>query len=132
MNENYSISTITIDSHFISVFSTSDYPKVRKGGMILTDRISAENLRIRESNEGYKSDWHVAGDPTLIVVTQGRLRITLRNGEFKDFSTGDMFIARDYLPHEVPFNDNIHGHKAEVIGTERFQAIHIKLEQLSY
>lgn len=95
--------------------------------MVLTDRINAQNLRLRESDPGYKSDWHVAGDPTLIVVQKGTLRICLRNGEYKDFTSGDLFIAQDYLPDHIKFDSDVHGHCAEVLGNEKFSAVHIKL-----
>ena len=123
------ISTITIDNSFISVFSQTEFPQHERGGMILTDRIEALNLRLRESAPGYATDWHVAGDPTLIIVQQGTIRITLRNGSFQDFSTGDMFIAQDYLPPHLKFGVS-HGHKAAVIGDQWFHAVHIKLSSL--
>lgn len=113
----------------VSTFSVESHPKQSKGGMFLTDRIDALNFRIRESKAGYKTDWHVAVDPTLIIVQQGIIRISLQNGDFKDFGAGDMFIARDYLPEHVSFDNTIHGHRAEVIGDQDLRAIHIKLEQ---
>lgn len=121
------IITITVDNNFVSVFSQEIYERSVRGGMILTDRINAQNLRLRESASGYTTDWHIAGDPTLIIVQQGTLRITLQNGEFKDFHTGDQFIAKDYLPNNISFDLKIHGHKAEVMGQDIFKAVHIKL-----
>ena len=126
MNPALVITTITVNEHFKSVFSKETFPRHDRNGMILTDRIEALNLRVRESASGYSTDWHVAGDPTLIIVQQGILRITLRNGESRDFVVGDQFIAKDYLPDSVEFNDN-HGHKAEALGKERLRAVHIKL-----
>ena len=92
------LTQITVDEHFTSIFSDQEYPQIIRGGMLLTEQISALNLRLRESEVGYASDWHVAGDPTLILVQQGVLRILLRDGSAKDFSAGDAFIAQDYLP----------------------------------
>ncbi len=119
--------TITVDKDFISIFAEAQFPQHTRGGMILTDRIEAQNLRLRESAPGYQTDWHVAGDPTLIIVQRGSLRLTLQSGEYKDFSAGDAFIARDYLPDHIDFDSGIHGHKAEVLGNEAFMAVHIKL-----
>lgn len=119
--------TVTIDKDFVSVFSEEIYPQHTRGGMVLTDRIEAQNLRLRESASGYQTDWHVAGDPTLIIIQQGTLRITLRSEAFRNFSKGEAFIARDYLPDHISFNPGVHGHKAEVIGNETLLAVHIKL-----
>ncbi len=64
------------------------------------------------------------------LVQEGVLRITLQSGEFKDFTQGNSFIAADALPDGVKFDSKKHGHKAEVIGTNSFSALHIKLVSL--
>lgn len=97
------------------------------GGLFITPRVGAENFRHRFSNPDYKSDWHVAGDPTLIVIRSGTLRIGLRGGEYRDFSAGDMFVAQDYLQPDEDFDDQLHGHNAQVVGNEPIEALHIKL-----
>tara|TARA_A100000171_G_scaffold52844_1_gene73578 strand:- start:4339 stop:4632 length:294 start_codon:yes stop_codon:yes gene_type:complete len=74
------IPILTVNEDFVTVFSEEDFPQHVRGGMNLTERIDALNLRIRTSEAGYESDWHVAGDPTLILVQSGILRITLLNG----------------------------------------------------
>lgn len=127
MASQTSLPTITVDKHFVSVFSEEVYPQHVRGGMVLTDRIEAQNLRLRESAPGYQTDWHVAGDPTLIIIQCGVLRITLQSGSYRDFSQGQAFIARDYLPDDIVFDPEIHGHKAEVISDEALSAIHVKL-----
>ncbi|OEK01113.1 hypothetical protein BFP97_06145 [Roseivirga sp. 4D4] len=125
------ITTIEVDEDFISVFSEASHPKHNRGGMLLTDRIDALNFRLRESAQGYSTNFHVAGDPTLIIVQQGTLRVSLQNGDSKDFGAGSMFIAKDYLPPEIQFDESIHGHKAEVIGEQPLKAVHIKLSSIS-
>ncbi len=114
----------------MSVFSEKHFSQVDRAGMLLSDQIVTKNVRFRKSSVGYVTDWHVSSDPTLIVVQSGVLRITLQNGEYKDFAQGDMFIASDALPSGVEFESKKHGHKAEVLGTNSFSAIHIKLGQL--
>ena len=112
-------------SHFSEeVYSLEDF-----NGMFISQQQEAINFRHRQSRPGYFSSWHVAGDPTLIVIRQGTLRLTLRNGEYRDFTTGDQFIARDHLGAGIAFDDSIHGHTAEVIGTEVLQALHLKLDR---
>lgn len=127
----FEITTIEVDDKFVSTFSTQQFDKNPMGGMMLTDRINALNFRLRESDAGYKTDFHVAGDPTLIIVQQGKIRITLQDRSNRDFSAGDMFIARDYLPSHITFDASLHGHRAEVIGEQPLKAVHIKLSSLS-
>ncbi len=129
MNTPFLLPTITNDRNFISVFSEEMFDSSIRGGMVLTDQISAVNLRLRKSAVGYSSNWHVAGDPTLIIINKGTLRIIMRDETYKDFSAGNSFIAKDYLPDFVTFDPDIHGHRAEVIGEEALEAVHIKLYQ---
>lgn len=98
--------------------------------MFITDRIDALNFRHRASEPGYFSSWHVAGDPTLIIIRSGILRMTLRNGEYRDFKAGDLFIAQDHLQVGEVFDEKYHGHTAELIGDERLLAVHIKLASI--
>jgi hypothetical protein len=111
----------------ISYFNEITFKKNDRNGMLLTDRIPAQNFRLRESMPGYFTDWHLSGDPTLIIIQKGILRISLQNGIYKDFKSGDMFIAADNLPENIVFDPNIHGHRAEVFGDETLLAVHIKL-----
>lgn len=109
-------------SRFIETqLSTSDH-----NGMWITTRQNALNFRHRVSAPGYASTWHVAGDPTLIIIRQGELVIELRDGSRKVFRAGDQFIAADYLPSSIPFSEQ-HGHRAFVQSDEALEAIHIKL-----
>jgi hypothetical protein len=111
----------------ISYFNEITFKKNDRNGMLLTDKIPAQNFRLRESMPGYFTDWHLSGDPTLIIIQKGILRISLQNGIYKDFKSGDMFIAADNLPENIVFDPNIHGHRAEVLGDETLLAVHIKL-----
>ncbi|WP_426357782.1 hypothetical protein ACPUVO_15180 [Pseudocolwellia sp. HL-MZ19] len=124
--ENKDGSETTINTG-CSVFNDIEYSIEDYNGLFITDRIGAQNFRHRMSEPGYFSSWHVAGDATLIVVRSGTLRMTLRNGEYRDFSAGDMFVAEDYLQDNEIFNDEIHGHTAELIGEDTLLAVHIKL-----
>ncbi len=95
----------------------------------LSEQIAAVNFRLRTSSCSYKSGFHVAGDPTLLIVLAGCIRITLRAGDHRDFSMGQMFVAQDYLADGVKFSPEIHGHRAEVIGEEGILAVHVKLSR---
>ena len=111
----------------ISYFNEITFKKNNRNGMLLSDRIPGQYFRLRESLPGYSTDWHLSGDPTLIIIQKGILRISLQNGIYKDFKSGDMFIAADNLPENIVFDPNIHGHRAEVLGDETLLAVHIKL-----
>jgi hypothetical protein len=127
MLKSFIVTTITSNENGISVFSETDFEVHQRGGMFLTEQIASKNFRIRKSDLGYETEFHLSGDPTLIVIFKGTLKIELQNGEFKTFSAGNYFIAKDSLPENVVFDNKIHGHKASVIGNETLEAIHIKL-----
>ena len=127
MLQPFLITTITTNESGISIFSEDDFEVHQRGGMFLTEQIASKNFRIRKSDVGYETEFHLSGDPTLIIILKGTLKIELQNGEFKTFSAGNLFIAKDNLPDNVVFDNKIHGHKASVIGNETLEAIHIKL-----
>ena len=95
----------------------------------LSDQIDAVNFRLRASGAEYESGWHVAGDPTLLLMLSGAIEIELRNGQKKQFCTGEMFIAEDFLKQDVEFDDRQHGHRARVINDEKVSVLHLKLNK---
>ncbi len=113
-----------------SCFAEDEHSLDEFSGMFISPRQGALNFRHRSSEPGYFSSWHVAGDPTLIIIRQGTLRLSLRSGEYRDFSVGDQFIARDFLASNTHFDDAVHGHTAEVLGDEVLLALHIKLSEI--
>lgn len=121
------IPTICNDGAGVSVFSQRTITLAGSTARQLSKQIAAENFRLRHSNSEYSSDWHVAGDPTLLIILAGTLEIELRNGESKRFSSGEMFIAEDFLTPEVNFDDTRHGHRARVVGNRALSAMHLKL-----
>ncbi len=127
MNESFIIPIITVNEDGISIFSEVDFTVEQRGGLFLTNQIPSKNFRIRKSDVGYTTDFHLAGDATFITIQKGSLKIELQNGESKTFTIGECFIAKDNLPETIVFNNKIHGHKASVVGNESLQAIHIKL-----
>jgi len=127
MNQPFIIPTITTNENGISIFSTIDFSVQQRGGLFLTEQIGSKNFRLRKSDVGYETDFHLAGDATFIIIQKGSLKIELQNGDFKIFNLGDCFIAEDNLPEHIPFDSRVHGHKASVTSDEALQAIHIKL-----
>jgi len=123
------IPCVSNDGDGLSVFTVREVALHGSSERMLSDQIPALNFRLRESDATYSSDFHVAGDPTLLVILSGTVRIELRNGEYRDFSTGEMFVAQDYLTKGVVFDDMLHGHRAEVVGGEALSVLHFKLEK---
>lgn len=112
-----------------SIFSTREIALHGEPFRMLSEQQKSVNFRLRHSESNYSSDWHVAGDPTLLVILKGTIRIVLRNGDAKEISVGELFIAEDYLLSDVAFDNTVHGHRAEAIGNEDLSALHLKLEK---
>ena len=125
------IITISNEGGGESYFSQKTFTLEGSTTKVLSDRQHAENFRFRESPPGYESDWHVAGDPTLIIILSGCLLITLKTGQARQFMSGDMFIAEDFLKINNAFSSEM-GHKATVIGDDALTALHLKLAYLSH
>jgi len=124
----FDLPVMTTDDTGRTVWNTRGFPAELRGGMRLTPRIAAGSLRLRTSEPGYVSDWHVAGEAVLIVVQRGVLRIELRDGSSRDFGPGDAFIAADGLGEGAGLDGEGHGHRARVVGDARLEAVHVKLE----
>jgi hypothetical protein len=108
-----------------SIFTSIQISLTDFNGMAISDRQDALNFRHRASEPGYQSDWHVAGDPTLIIIRQGKLCIELKDGSRRTYAAGQQFIAADYLQDQL-FGEKS-GHKAWVEGEQGLLAVHIKL-----
>lgn len=126
----HTLPTLVTSDDGTTIWAPRDWPIEARGGMLLSPRIDCSSLRLRKSEPGYTTDWHVAGDPTLIIVRRGQLRLIMRDGSTRTFGPGDAFIAADDVPDGKAFDAELHGHRAEVVGDETLQAIHIKLSDL--
>lgn len=131
MSDSIKITCISNNGDGASFFDSREVQLNGDDNRRLSEQISAENFRLRTSGSAYSSSWHVAGDPTLLVMLNGRFKVELRNGESKTFSAGEMFIAQDYLPAGIEFDDTLHGHRAEVIGGDELRMLHLKLDKRS-
>ena len=129
-NPTDQLPTLITDEDGYSVFTTASWPGEQRGGLLLSPQIGASSFRLRTSQTDYTADWHVSGEPTLIVVRRGTLRIGLRDGTHRDFSAGDAFVAADCVVEGDTFNPAVHGHNSAAIGDEPLQAVHIKLAEL--
>ena len=120
------IPCISNDGHGASKFEVREIQLDGSSTWMLSEQQSALNFRLRASASQYQSDWHVAGDPTLLIILAGAIEIELRDGTSKVFNAGDMFIAQDHLPQGVPLGE-LAGHRARVIGDDELNALHLKL-----
>ena len=122
--------TISNDGKGASFFGSREITLEGELMRQLSDQITAVNFRLRHS-ENYSSDYHVAGDPTLLIVLSGTIKIELPTGETREFSQGDLYVAEDYLEADVKLKKGVHGHRAEMIGDTPYKAVHIKLDRRS-
>ncbi len=120
------IPTITNDGLGASYFSTREITLNGDISRQLSDQIEAVNFRLRRS-ETYAAGFHVAGDPTLLIVLSGTMRIALPSGDYREFSQGDIYIAEDYLEPHIEFKAGLHGHSAHMVGDTPYHAVHLKL-----
>ena len=112
----------TIHSYFIEQqYCLDDY-----NDLFISSRQTALSFHHRVSELEYFSDWHVSGDPTLILIHAGILRIGLQDESYHNFSVSDVFIVQDMLPVNTFFDNNIHRHKAQVIGNQQLIVLHLK------
>lgn len=123
------IPCISSDGKGQSFFSTRTINLHGDSHRSLSEQIPAINFRLRNSDSAYSSDYHVAGDPTLLIVLSGTMNIELRDGQSQQFSNGQMFIAQDYLEDAQNFDTAIHGHRAKVVGNSDLNVLHLKLEK---
>jgi len=123
------IPTISNDGHGASEFSTREIELHGDPIRLLSEQQNCVNFRLRSSTPDFSSDFHVAGDPTLLLILRGTVMIELRNGKNKVFSKGDLFIAEDYLAVGAEFDSDFHGHRSKVLGDEILDVLHLKLEK---
>ena len=124
-----SVVCITNDGDNPSYFGKRDIELNGDDQRVLSEQIPAVNFRLRESPSSYVSGWHVAGDPTLLIILSGSISIELRDGQSKHFTSGDMFVAQDFIAKDKVFDSERHGHRACVLGSEKLVALHLKLSK---
>jgi len=123
------ITSISNNGHDPSSFAERSVELSGSSNWMLSEQQPALNFRLRSSASPYQSNWHVAGDPTLLIILGGAIEIELRDGSAKIFHVGDMFIAEDYLADGAVFDQSM-GHRARVVGSDELNALHLKLSRL--
>ena len=100
--------SVTNDGYGASYFCKKSVELSGEPSRRLSQQIDAVNFRLRSSDTSYVSGFHVAGDPTLLIILSGTVRIELHNGDSREFNAGEMFVAEDYLHEPCDFNENTH------------------------
>ena len=99
--------SVTNDGYGASYFCKKSVELSGEPSRRLSQQIDAVNFRLRSSDTSYVSGFHVAGDPTLLIILSGTVRIELHNGDSREFNAGEMFVAEDYL-HESQIRRRYH------------------------
>ncbi len=123
------VPSITSDGYGASYFSHREFELRGDQHRCLSEQIPALNFRLRTSPVGYVSEFHVAGDPTLLIILRGAFVVRLRSGDERVYSAGEMFVAEDFIAREVAQDDEVHGHQGLVTGSLALEALHLKLEK---
>ncbi|WP_024521078.1 hypothetical protein [Bradyrhizobium sp. Tv2a-2] len=84
----------------------------------LSEASPCSNYRIRRSPVGYNYDFHCSSSPIWVVILQGQLEITLRDGSSRLFKPGDCFFSANVLPSGAVFDKNVHGHASRQVGPD--------------
>mgnify|MGYP006272437223 CR=1 FL=1 len=104
----HTIALLRSDDAGRSVWSELAWPVEVQGQLYLSPQLAALSLRLRRSEPGYRTHWHVSHEPVLIVARRGVLRIGTRDGASRDFGPGDAFIAADALRDGEAFDEAVH------------------------
>lgn len=70
-----------------------------------SQKINAKTFQFRRSKQG-KFDWHPAPQTQFIIYLSGRVKITVGEGQQREFCAGDVLLANDLTGE---------GHVSEVI-----------------
>ena len=92
----------------------------------LTDIFSAEGYQLRYSPVGFRSQFHVTGQPQWVFILSGQMEIGLQDGTSRVFSAGDHFYSADTLPEGASFDPAVHGHWSRQVGEEPLRTLFLK------
>lgn len=74
--------------------------------------------QVRHSPVGFNFDFHCTDSPIWVIILEGEMEITLRDGTSRLFKPGDCFYAEDTLPLGAPFDQELHGHASRQVGSD--------------
>jgi hypothetical protein len=92
----------------------------------LSAPLPATALQLRESPQGFRSEFHCTGTPQWVVILRGRMQIGLQDGTSRTFGPGEHFYAADVLPAGATFDPAVHGHWSRQLGDEPLQTLFVR------
>jgi oxalate decarboxylase/phosphoglucose isomerase-like protein (cupin superfamily) len=92
----------------------------------LTEVFSAEGYQLRHSPVGFRSQFHVTGNPQWVFILSGQMEIGLQDGSSRVFSAGEHFYSADTLPAGASFDPAVHGHWSRQVGEEPLRTLFLK------
>ena len=118
------------------LFTNEDgYAKFRNEEIPLTEgtpeaRLSrvfaAQELQLRKSPVGFRSEMHCTSSPQWLFVLSGAMEIGLADGSTRIFQAGEHFYSADLLPPNTGFDPAIHGHWSRQIGDVPLVTLFVK------
>ena len=106
------------ESHFEA--AELPYQRIADGlkGAEATAMRGASGIQFRRSPPGHYIDWHPAPARQYVIILQGQSKITIGDGSYHTFGTGDVLFADDLTGR---------GHTTEVVGSEPRVSIFVPL-----
>lgn len=100
---------------------TEGSPEVR-----LSRNFAAQELQLRTSPVGFRSEMHCTTRPQWLFVLSGAMEIGLADGSSRIFRAGEHFYSADLLPPKTTFDPAVHGHWSRQLGDEPLVTLFIK------
>lgn len=115
------------DSDGHAKFRTEEIPLTEGTPEVSLSRLfAAQELQLRESPVGFRSEVHCTTSPQWLFVLNGIMEIGLSDGSTRQFKAGEHFYSVDLLPPNTPFNPEIHGHWSRQVGDEALVTLFVK------
>ena len=89
------VTRIYADDQGYSHFEDIDMPSMPKPVGRVSEGVSVETFRIRETPGSYDQGWHCAPRKVLVVLLDGVVEIDVSHGVTRQFSAGDILLAED-------------------------------------
>ncbi len=96
----------------------------------LSTILPATGLQFRLSPPSVQNPFHCTARDScqFVIVQSGTMRITLRDGSFRDFGRGEFFLSMDFLPENTKYDSNVHGHSSsECTNGEPLATLFVKI-----
>ena len=114
---------------------TDGYAKFRNEDVPLTEgtpearlsrEFAAQELQLRESPVGFRSQMHCTTSPQWLFVLSGAMEIGLADGSTRVFKAGEHFYSADLLPANTLFDSSVHGHWSRQVGDVPLVTLFVK------